>query len=70
MIPLKPFLAYEFRILHASACQPDSDNTATEELQSNLGEDVLATLLAYLSAGPAGQTNTKSPCATWMSSLT
>ena len=50
--PTQPFLAYEFRIMHASGCQPDSDNTVTDELQSYLGEDGLATLLAYLTAGP------------------
>ena len=50
--PTEPFLAYEFRIMHTSGCQPDSDNTVTDELESYLGEDGLAALLAYLTAGP------------------
>jgi hypothetical protein len=50
--PTESFLAYEFRIMHASGCQPDSDSTVTDELESYLGEDGLATLLGYLTAGP------------------
>ena len=38
--------------MHTSGCQPDSDNTVTDELESYLGEDGLAALLAYLTAGP------------------
>jgi hypothetical protein len=47
-----PFLAYEFRIIHASGCQSDNDEAVTEELHTYLGADGLAKLLAYLTAGP------------------
>jgi len=48
----EPFLAYEFRIVHAATCHPFSDNIVTEPLHTYLGADGLTRLLAYLTAGP------------------
>jgi|SRR5690349_17204815 len=49
----EPFLAYQFRIVHAVRCQRGGDDTVTEDLHTYLGDDGLTRLLAHLTAGPA-----------------